>query len=85
MPKLRIRDRWNRTLTRKEKNVERDWVIRKVGYFYRANRSGYTQEISAAGRYTEAEAKAEARIEPWRMSAHLASEFQACMCPHCGK
>lgn len=53
----------------------REWVIRKNGYFYRANRSGYTQEITAAGLYTEAEAKAEARIEPRGISAHLASEF----------
>ena len=55
--------------------MTRDWVIRKAGYFYRPNRSGYTAEISAAGRYTEAEAKAEASIEPWSMSAHPASEF----------
>jgi hypothetical protein len=53
----------------------KDWVIRKNGYFYRPNRSGYTHEICAAGRYTEAEAKAEAAIEPWCISAHLASEF----------
>lgn len=55
----------------------RDWVIRKNGYFYRANRSGYTQEIVAAGLYTEAEAKAEARIEG--ITAHRASEFIADM------
>lgn len=52
-----------------------DWVIRKSGYFYRPNRSGYTPCIAEAGRYTEAEARAEAAIEPSRMSAHPASEF----------
>lgn len=61
-----------------------DWVIRKAGYFYRPNRAGYTQEISAAGLYTEAEAKAEAAIEPWHMSAHPASEFSDKPCPRCG-
>lgn len=54
---------------------ERDWVIQKRGYFYRANRSGYTREIIAAGFYTEAEARREARIEPGTMSAHHLSEF----------
>lgn len=51
------------------------WLIRKGGYFYRPNKSGYTGEKPAAGRYTEADAKAEAAIEPDNMSAHLASEF----------
>jgi hypothetical protein len=54
---------------------ERSWVIRKNGYFYRANRSGYTQEVSAAGLYTEQEARQEATIEPKSMSAHPVSEF----------
>lgn len=53
----------------------RDWVIRKNGYFYRANRSGYTMEVCAAGRYTEQEARAEARVEPHSISAHPLSEF----------
>lgn len=53
----------------------KSWVIRKTGYFYRANRAGYTQEISAAGLYTEAEAKAEATVEPGRITAHPLSEF----------
>lgn len=63
------------------------WVIRKSGYFYRPNRSGYTQEISAAGHYTEHEAKAEATVEPSKISAHPLSEFTSMMkpCPHCGK
>lgn len=41
-----------------------EWLIRKNGYFYRPNRSGYTMEKVAAGRYTKAEADAEASIEP---------------------
>lgn len=53
-----------------------DWVIRKAGYFYRPNRAGYTSDIREAGRYSEVEAKREAEIEPWHMSAHLASEFE---------
>lgn len=52
-----------------------DWVIRKRGYFYRPNRAGYTSSIHEAGRYTDSEAKAEAKVEPWRISAHPASEF----------
>lgn len=55
--------------------AERTWVIRKRGYFYRPNRSGYTANIHEAGLYTEQEAKAEARIEPRCMSAHPASDF----------
>lgn len=51
------------------------WVIRKSGYFYRPNRCGYTQEVSAAGHYTEAEAKAEASVEPHSMSAHPLRDF----------
>lgn len=53
----------------------RNWVIRKNGYFYRANRSGYTAEVSAAGLYTEQEARAEANAEPGRITAHPRSEF----------
>lgn len=41
-----------------------EWLIRKNGYFYRPNRSGYTMEKAAAGRYTKAEADREAAIEP---------------------
>lgn len=53
----------------------KSWVIRKTGYFYRANRSGYTQELSAAGLYTEQEAKAEATVEPGRITAHPLTDF----------
>ena len=52
-----------------------EWLIRKSGYFYRPNRSGYTQDVAAAGLYTEDEAKAEARVEPETISAHHASEW----------
>jgi hypothetical protein len=51
------------------------WVIRKRGMFYRPNRAGYTSRITEAGRYTEAEARAEARVEPESISAHPASEW----------
>jgi hypothetical protein len=50
------------------------WLIRKDGYFYRANYSGYTTEKSAAGRYTEEEARREAAVEPHNMKAIPASE-----------
>ena len=56
--------------------MEREWLIRKSGYFYRPGRSGYTTVASAAGLYSEAEAKAEARIED-TITAHHASEFAA--------
>jgi len=42
----------------------REWLILKNGYFYRPNRSGYTQKKAAAGRYTRAEADREAAVEP---------------------
>lgn len=45
------------------------WLIRKGGYFYRPNRAGYTSSWAEAGRYTKAEAEAEAAIEPWHMRA----------------
>lgn len=60
---------------------KRDWVIRKCGYFYRPNRRGYTYSIAEAGRYTEKEARAEAAIEPWQISAHPESEFTASVTP----
>ena len=53
-----------------------DWVIRKSGYFYRPNRSGYTQNIAEAGRFTEKFARDEAAIEPHRMSG--SSHFRIC-------
>lgn len=56
--------------------VEDDaWLIRKGAYYYRPNRQGYTTRKADAGRYTEAEAHAEASIEPDRMSAVKASDI----------
>ncbi|TPN03847.1 hypothetical protein FJ973_29845 [Mesorhizobium sp. B2-1-3] len=46
-----------------------EWLIRKDGYFYRPNKSGYTTVKSEAGRYTELDARLEAEIEPWHMAA----------------
>jgi hypothetical protein len=46
-----------------------EWLIRKRGFYYRPNRAGYTSSIAEAGRYTEAEAKAEAAIEPASIQA----------------
>ncbi len=60
-----------------EQLPRREWLIRKSGYFYRPDRSGYTKDVIAAGLYTEAEAKAEAAIEPDCMTAMHASEFAA--------
>lgn len=53
----------------------REWLIRKDGYFYRPNRCGYTTAKHEAGRYTEAEARKEAEVEPWHMSAIHETEF----------
>lgn len=50
------------------------WLIRKGGYFYRPNCQGYTTSKAEACRYTEAEAKSEASVEPWHMSAILADD-----------
>ncbi len=47
----------------------RDHLIEKDGFYYRPNRCGYTKAVSAAGRYTKAEAEREAAIEPWHMRA----------------
>jgi hypothetical protein len=47
----------------------RDWLIRKGGYFYRPDFCGYTTRKDQAGRYTEAEARSEAAVEPWHMKA----------------
>ncbi|MEO1092233.1 MAG: hypothetical protein AAFX81_16530 [Pseudomonadota bacterium] len=51
------------------------WVIRKSDYFYRPNCAGLTACACEAGVYTEAEAKAEASLDPRRVSAHPLSEF----------
>jgi hypothetical protein len=53
-----------------------DWVIKKRGAFYRPKRAGYTDDLAEAGRYTEAEAKAEAAIDPC-ITAHPLWEFFA--------
>jgi hypothetical protein len=53
-----------------------EWLIKKRGYYYRADKAGYTARLEDAGLYTEADAKAEARIEPEVMSAHHISEFR---------
>ncbi len=47
----------------------REYLIRKDGYFYRPNSRGYTTSKFEAGRYTKADAEAEAAVEPWHMSA----------------
>ena len=49
--------------------TEARWLIRKGSYWYRPRRSGYTNHKFDAGRYTLAEAEAEAGVEPWHMSA----------------
>ena len=54
----------------------RDHLILKDGYYYRPNRAGYTQDVTAAGRYTKAEAEREAQVEPWHMRAVPLSEFR---------
>lgn len=50
------------------------WLIKKDDFYYRANRCGYTKEVSAAGRYARAEADREAAIEPWHMSVEREPE-----------
>jgi len=52
------------------------WLIRKGGYFYRPNCQGYTTIKAEAGRYYEAEARREAAVEPWHMSAILADDVK---------
>ena len=57
-----------------DRSRQREWLIRKRGYYYRPNRAGYTASVAEAGRYTEAEAKNEAALEPWHMTALHQSE-----------
>jgi len=52
-----------------------EWLIRKGGYFYRPNMSGYTTAKHEAGRYTKEDAEREARIEPWHMKAIHENEW----------
>ena len=54
----------------------REWLIRKNGYFYRPNKSGYTLEKAAAGRYTKADADREAAIEPHNFTVMHESEVE---------
>ena len=58
-------------------NEPHAWLIRKGGYYYRPNRAGYTTSRAEAGRYTEVEARKEAEIEPWHMSAVPADDAPA--------
>jgi hypothetical protein len=58
--------------------MTKDWVIRKNGYFYRQNRAGYAASVVEAGRFTEAEAKAEATVEG-SITAHHITEFAPSM------
>lgn len=46
-----------------------DHLIKKGAYFYRPNKQGYTSFKFDAGRYTKADAEAEASVEPWHMKA----------------
>ena len=46
-----------------------DHLIKKGSYFYRPNKAGYTGFKFDAGRYTKADAEAEASVEPWHMKA----------------
>jgi hypothetical protein len=46
-----------------------DYLIKKGSYFYRPNKQGYTSFKFDAGRYTKADAEAEASVEPWHMKS----------------
>ena len=58
-------------------NLNKEWLIRKRGYYYRPNRAGYTSSVLEAGRYTEQEAKDEAKIEPGKITAVHFSEVDS--------
>lgn len=49
--------------------AEPRYLIRKGRFYYRPNRCGYTEFKERAGRYTKAEAEAEAAIEPGHIVA----------------
>lgn len=53
----------------------RDHFIRKNGYFYRSDKSGYTGEVLHAGLYTKEDAEREARIEPGNIKAVPVTEY----------
>lgn len=52
-------------------------LVKKDGYYYRPNRSGYTTRVSEAGLYTKEEAEREAAIEPWHMKAIARADIPA--------
>lgn len=64
-----------RAITREPKHEP--WVIRKNGAFYRANYSGYTNHIEAAGIYTREDAEKVASVEPQTITAHRLLEFRS--------
>lgn len=45
----------------------KDYAIRKSGYYYRSNWSGYTRDLEHAGRYRKEDAEREASVEPETM------------------
>ncbi len=53
----------------------RDHFIRKGGYFYRENKSGYTGDVLYAGLYTKEDAQREAAIEPENMRAVPVTDY----------
>lgn len=54
----------------------KEWVIVKSGHFYRPDRSGYTNEVIAAGLYTKEEALAEITVDPDIMRARHISDYR---------
>lgn len=66
---------WSPFARSADETSERQWLIRKRGYYYRPDRAGYTANVAEAGRYTEEEAKQEAAIEPSIMQAIHVSQL----------
>jgi len=50
------------------------WLIKKGGYYYRPNWSGYTVSALDAGRYTRSQAESEQRNEPENFTIDPAPE-----------